>query len=172
MAKSVSGGCACGSVRYEVKGDPEFAGLCYCLDCQKASGSAFTPFACYKAANMSVTIRGTPLPGKPSYPPRESAEAPATGPYSTQGRDMLQEVKGMSVRCEEKVITRCTSCGSLLFGGRWSLEDDYNIYAGSMDDSNNFEPKIAIFVKDRPKWAEVRKELKEFDIMPGFESKA
>jgi hypothetical protein len=42
--KRYSGGCLCGQVRYEAEGEPLFAGLCYCADCQKASGSAFIPF--------------------------------------------------------------------------------------------------------------------------------
>lgn len=39
-----TGGCLCGAVRYEAEGNPSFAGLCYCADCRKASGSGFIPF--------------------------------------------------------------------------------------------------------------------------------
>jgi hypothetical protein len=42
--KRYTGGCLCGELRYEAKGEPLCAGLCYCADCQKASGSAFVPF--------------------------------------------------------------------------------------------------------------------------------
>jgi hypothetical protein len=42
--KRHTGGCLCGALRYEADGDPLFAGLCYCADCQRASGSAFVPF--------------------------------------------------------------------------------------------------------------------------------
>ena len=38
------GGCLCGALRYEAKGEPLFAGLCYCADCRKASGLGFMPF--------------------------------------------------------------------------------------------------------------------------------
>jgi hypothetical protein len=34
-----SGGCLCGAVRYEIDGDPVFAGHCHCADCQKATGT-------------------------------------------------------------------------------------------------------------------------------------
>ena len=50
-----TGGCLCGQVRYEVRGAPIYAGLCYCGDCQKASGSAFVPFMGYAAADFEVT---------------------------------------------------------------------------------------------------------------------
>jgi hypothetical protein len=43
-AKRLTGGCLCGALRYEADGDPLYAGLCCCTDCQKASGSAFIPF--------------------------------------------------------------------------------------------------------------------------------
>jgi hypothetical protein len=39
-----AGGCLCGALRYEAHGAPMFTGLCYCADCQKASGSGFIPF--------------------------------------------------------------------------------------------------------------------------------
>lgn len=39
-----TGGCLCGALRYEAVGEPTFTGHCYCVDCQKASGSGFIPF--------------------------------------------------------------------------------------------------------------------------------
>jgi hypothetical protein len=42
--KRYTGGCLCGALRYEAKGEPRFAGHCYCADCRKASGSGFIPF--------------------------------------------------------------------------------------------------------------------------------
>ncbi len=42
--KRYTGGCLCGALRYEAKGEPLFAGHCYCADCRKASGSGFVPF--------------------------------------------------------------------------------------------------------------------------------
>ncbi len=38
---SYSGGCSCGEVRYRLRNPPLFVHACHCLDCQKASGSAF-----------------------------------------------------------------------------------------------------------------------------------
>jgi hypothetical protein len=42
--KRYTGGCLCGALRYEAEGEPLYTGLCYCTDCQKASGSGFVPF--------------------------------------------------------------------------------------------------------------------------------
>src|SRR5260370_9804860 len=36
------GGCLCGAVRYECSGEPAMSALCYCTDCQHATGGAFS----------------------------------------------------------------------------------------------------------------------------------
>src|SRR5689334_11016097 len=45
-----TGGCLCGALRYEIRGDPLFAGYCCCADCRKASGSGFMPFMGFSSA--------------------------------------------------------------------------------------------------------------------------
>ena len=42
MNHTHEGGCLCGSVRYQVTGDPEVASVCHCRYCQLRSGSAFS----------------------------------------------------------------------------------------------------------------------------------
>ena len=49
------GGCLCGALRWQARGEPLFAGLCYCSDCRKASGSAFIPFLAFPAAALDFT---------------------------------------------------------------------------------------------------------------------
>ena len=49
------GGCLCGALRYEARGDPLYAGHCYCADCRKASGSGFIPFMNYPASALTFT---------------------------------------------------------------------------------------------------------------------
>ncbi len=39
MTGTMSGGCLCGAVRYEIDAAPLFAAHCSCRDCQKASGA-------------------------------------------------------------------------------------------------------------------------------------
>ena len=51
-----TGGCLCGALRYEVRGDPLFAGYCCCADCRKASGSGFEPFMGF--SSTAVRFRG------------------------------------------------------------------------------------------------------------------
>ena len=46
------GGCLCGQLRYEARGEPQFAGYCFCADCRKASGSGFIPFMGFAAESV------------------------------------------------------------------------------------------------------------------------
>ncbi len=40
----LTGGCQCGAVRYEWVQPPQYASICYCRMCQKASGQPFMAF--------------------------------------------------------------------------------------------------------------------------------
>jgi hypothetical protein len=51
-----TGGCLCGALRYEARGEPMYAGHCYCADCRKASGSGFIPFLGFESS--AVTFSG------------------------------------------------------------------------------------------------------------------
>jgi len=55
----MTGGCLCGAVRYESTGEPGFALLCHCRDCQRQSGSAFAAGWRVPAAGFRVT-QGAP----------------------------------------------------------------------------------------------------------------
>ena len=55
MDVTYSGGCLCGAVRYEARGEPDYMGHCYCADCRKASGSGFIPFMNFKAGLLRFT---------------------------------------------------------------------------------------------------------------------
>ncbi|HUN94457.1 MAG TPA: GFA family protein [Burkholderiaceae bacterium] len=55
MAASFSGRCLCGAVRYATDVDPVYSGNCHCRDCQRSSGSAFTPAMMFPEAAVTVT---------------------------------------------------------------------------------------------------------------------
>ena len=55
MNTAISGGCACGQVRYEVKSRPYDAGWCHCRTCQLNSGSPAMVFASVPPRDFVVT---------------------------------------------------------------------------------------------------------------------
>ena len=73
MKDTMTGGCQCGAVRYEILEAPTSCGFCHCRDCQRSTGSGHAPFMllnrdslrvdgktnCYQSENNNggVTIR-------------------------------------------------------------------------------------------------------------------
>jgi hypothetical protein len=55
MDTTRTGGCACGAVRYTVKGEPYRFGVCHCTACRKESGSVFTAYAHWKIEDSQAT---------------------------------------------------------------------------------------------------------------------
>ena len=54
-----TGGCQCGSVRYELWDDPEAVHVCHCTECRKQSASAFGISVIVRAAAFRL-ISGSP----------------------------------------------------------------------------------------------------------------
>jgi hypothetical protein len=60
MGQKITGGCACGAIRYETDADPIVMVNCHCRDCQRTTGSAY-------AAVMVVPAAAVSLTGEPRY---------------------------------------------------------------------------------------------------------
>lgn len=50
-----TGGCLCGAVRYQLRGEPYVAGLCHCTTCRKLSGAPFVATANWHAAQFEMS---------------------------------------------------------------------------------------------------------------------
>jgi hypothetical protein len=55
MSKTLSGGCQCGAVRYEVSGDPAHVALCHCADCRKSAGAPMVSWAAFQEDQFRLT---------------------------------------------------------------------------------------------------------------------
>ena len=53
MSEEVTGGCACGRIRYTLRIDNDEAYLCHCRMCQRATGSVSIAFKNVKKADVS-----------------------------------------------------------------------------------------------------------------------
>jgi hypothetical protein len=83
----ITGGCVCGAIRYEVTADPMVMFKCHCRDCQKTTGSGYTPVFYVPAKAFKITK------GTPKY-------------YETKSEMVGENKRGF-----------CPECGSRLFGG-------------------------------------------------------
>ena len=52
---ALTGGCLCGAVRYEAKGEPYSSGVCHCRTCQQSNGAPMVAFFSNKRADFSLT---------------------------------------------------------------------------------------------------------------------
>ena len=52
---SITGGCHCGAIRYEVNGDLIVHALCHCTDCRRHSGAPMVGWTMYPADAVKVT---------------------------------------------------------------------------------------------------------------------
>lgn len=55
MSETMTGGCLCGQVRYQVAGAPLMQAVCHCRNCQKQAGSAWSMIVGVPDAALSVT---------------------------------------------------------------------------------------------------------------------
>lgn len=56
---TISGGCHCGAVRYEVQGEALTHALCHCTDCRKCAGAPMVAWTMYPIDAVKVT-KGEP----------------------------------------------------------------------------------------------------------------
>ena len=52
-----SGGCHCGAVRYEIKGEPAYKAICRCNDCRRAAGAPMVGWAMIGQGQLKIEGR-------------------------------------------------------------------------------------------------------------------
>ena len=124
MKTPVTGGCACGALRYEIKTEPVMMLKCHCRDCQHVTGSGYAPAFLVPADALRVTH------GQLRY---------NLTPSLRRGRHK----RGF-----------CPECGSRITGGEFEKGDSpfVGVLASSLDDPSLFKPQMDIFVSDAQPW--------------------
>ena len=112
---SMTGGCLCGAIRYEVSADPMFQAVCHCRDCQYASGGGPANVILTPAAAISITKGAT----------RTYWVTGDTG--SRVGREF------------------CEICGTPLFSELEAQPQMKVIKVGGLDDPSTFTPMVQIW---------------------------
>ena len=55
MVDVYKGRCFCGTVQFEVDGDPALQGYCHCNDCRQWSGAPVTSYALWQSGDVRIT---------------------------------------------------------------------------------------------------------------------
>lgn len=139
MKLPFSGGCSCGAIRYECSARPLFSWNCHCRDCQRASGAGFCPVMYVPKTALTVT-----------------------------GPDIVYaSLNAESGRKVDRGL--CSNCGSNLFILAELVPDMQGLWAGSLDDPNNFKPQIDVWTRSVPAWTKMDPNLKKLDVAPNNE---
>jgi hypothetical protein len=77
-----------------------------------------------------------------------------------------RQFRSASFRGGESVRNFCPTCGGLVFGGIVGEDAEHTIYAGALDDPAAFQPKVAIFGRDKPDWVVLPEGITVFETMP------
>jgi hypothetical protein len=131
-----TGGCSCGSIRYECSAEPIAMLNCHCRQCQYASGGAFS--SGYFVNRSSFKL----LKGKPRY-------------YELSADSGNKVRRGF-----------CSSCGSQLFAEGDGNPDIVVIKPASLDDPSWFKPHLDIFTESAQPWDPMDPTLPKFPKMP------
>ena len=119
----LSGGCACGAVRYDLTAPPMFVHCCHCRWCQRESGSAFVLNAIVETDCITTTAGAPELIDTPS-----------------------ESGKGQK-------IARCPKCGVALWSHYAGLGSAIAfLRAGALDDPDAFPPDIHIYTGSKQPW--------------------
>ena len=118
--------CHCGQLRLEVTGDPFVVSICYCLECQRRTGSAFGMQSAFRPDQVHIA-------GRSSDYSRISDEADR----------------------KEHVFQFCPDCGSQVFYTEPTEPDLIVVSVGSFADPSFPPPTEAGYDSRRPRWLPV-----------------
>lgn len=127
-----SGGCFCGEIRYEISEKPIASCICYCRQCQKASGTESIQSLIIVSDKFKLTQ------GKPGQ-----IESTA---------DSGNKVTRMF----------CPSCGTHVYAKAHGYPQVVSIRTTTLDDPRKFKPDIAVFTESAQPWTKIPADIPTF----------
>ncbi|MBY0423254.1 MAG: GFA family protein [Parvularculaceae bacterium] len=123
---SLSGGCACGALRYQLSAAPLMIYNCHCTNCQKITGSAFTVVATVPEGALSF-VRGAP-----------------------------SRVEWKADSGNLRFGLFCGACGSRIANGQTPTNAMLSLRCGTFDDTSWVAPVGDIWTKSAMPWVTFR----------------
>lgn len=136
MITLISGGCACGAIRYNTTAGPILMLHCHCRDCQRASGGPFSAFVLVPTEAFTLVQGSLRFHASPS------------------------EAGGQTHR------GFCLECGSPVQVITDSQPGIVAIRAASLDDPSWFNPQMNVWTSDAHPWDQMNPTLPKFEKYP------
>jgi len=128
MNKKISGGCACGAVKYSTISEPEFTLICQCRQCQRISGSGH-------AAQFAVPVDATSIEGEIKF-------------YNQIADSGETVSSGFCPSCGSPILKKTTKMPKIYFFHAGTMEDPSTfkpqvvVYEESKQPWDQVDPKI------------------------------
>ncbi|EEP75785.1 predicted protein [Uncinocarpus reesii 1704] len=121
-----TGSCLCGSVKYQLTGEPISALNCHCVNCKKTSGAAFLSNGLFWKKQLTITS-------------------------SSSGLKTFQD---KTTNSGEPLCRKfCSNCGSTLFVESLLPDTPVAVTLGSLDQGQRpWKPRLEVFTKDAVDW--------------------
>jgi hypothetical protein len=136
MKLPLTGGCACGAIRYETTAEPLVMFHCHCRDCQRASGGPFTSFVIVPAEAFRFSQGSLRFHDSPSH----------RGGKTHRGF--------------------CADCGSPILAKTDANPDIVAIRTASLDDPSWFKQQMDVWTSDAHPWDQMNPGLPKFEKYP------
>lgn len=128
------GGCACGVVRYRVRGQPVVATVCHCRFCQRRLASAFAVLATFADGDFELT----------------------------QGR--VTDIEHRSdVSGRRLSMSFCPTCGTTIAHTAEIRPGMRTVAAGTFDDPSWFEVQRHIWLQSKLPWVSIPENVAKYE---------
>jgi len=135
-SSNLEGGCACGEVRYELRGSPMIVHACHCTSCQRRGGGAFAVNAVIEADNVvlkSGELRTAVLHDGESGKP-----------------------------CDTWF---CSKCGTGVWVRYHAAPGDCRfVRAGTLDDPSALQPDAHIYTRSKQDWIDIPPDARSYEV--------
>ena len=132
----VTGGCACGAIRYECLAEQMFTWKCHCRECQRSTGGGAAVNVVFPIAVVQF-VKGTP---------KERTSTGTSGNKTHRGF--------------------CAECGSPISARADVIPNIRGISAASLDDPDRVELIAHIWTSSAQPWDELSATLPQFETTP------
>ena len=126
------GSCMCGTVKYEVTGEPFWVGHCHCRDCRRRTGAPIVTYAGFSSSQVK---------------------------FLGDERQIYHSSPGVKRGFCGKCGTPLTYEGQ---SNNPELGEIYEFHIGTLDEPDAFKPTSHLFYPERISWMEVQDDLPRF----------
>lgn len=131
-----AGGCLCGALRYEVRGEPLAVCACHCTDCRRRSGSAFG-LTLFAAREQVALVRG------------QAAHHDYAGADGRRWRGAC-----------------CGTCATRLWSESPRKPEVLFLAAGTLDDTAGLSPVAHVWTRSAQPWVAIPDGVLAFETQP------